>query len=278
MNPHLAPSTSIVAMIRSFWKNRSLIRQMTWRDVLGRYRGSLLGLAWSFFNPLLMLGVYTFVFSGVFKARWAGNENADAPHAQFALILFVGMVVNSLFADVLNRAPGLVLGNANFVKKVVFPLEILPVIATGAAVFHAVISIFVLLLALLLVNGSLPWTAVCTPLVLAPLIVMALGAAWFLASLGVFVRDVGQTIGILTSIMMFLAPVFYPISALPEPLRPWIMLNPITFVIEQLREVLVWGRLPDWWGWVVYCVVSMAVAWAGFFWFQKTRKGFSDVL
>lgn len=278
MNPHQAPPTSIVAMIRSFWKNRSLIRQMTWRDVLGRYRGSLLGLAWSFFNPLLMLGVYTFVFSGVFKARWAGNENADAPHAQFALILFVGMVVNSLFADVLNRAPGLVLGNANYVKKVVFPLEILPVIATGAAVFHAAISILVLLLALLLVNGSLPWTAVCTPLVIAPLIVMALGAAWFLASLGVFVRDVGQTIGILTSIMMFLAPVFYPISALPEPLRPWIMLNPITFVVEQLREVLVWGRLPDWWGWLVYSGVSMVVGWAGFFWFQKTRKGFADVL
>lgn len=278
MNPHLAPPTSIIAMFRSFWRNRSLIRQMTWRDVLGRYRGSLLGLAWSFFNPLLMLGVYTFVFSGVFKARWAGNENADASHAQFALILFVGMVVNSLFADVLNRAPGLVLGNANYVKKVVFPLEILPVIATGAAVFHAAISILVLLLALLVVNGSLPWTAVFTPLVIAPLIIMALGAAWFLASLGVFVRDVGQTIGILTSIMMFLAPVFYPISALPEPLRPWIMLNPITLVVEQLREVLVWGRLPDWWGLVVYSAISILVGWAGFFWFQKTRKGFADVL
>lgn len=277
MNPHQTLPTSLAALIGALWRNRDLIRQMTWRDVLGRYRGSLLGLAWSFFNPVLMLIVYTFVFSGIFKARWGGAEEADS-HAQFALILFVGLIVNSLFAEILNRAPGLILNNVNYVKKVVFPLEILPVVAAAAAVFHALVSVGVLLLALLLVNGSLPWTAVFVPVVLVPLLVLTLGGAWFLASLGVYVRDVGQTIGIVTSIMMFLAPVFYPINALPEAYRSWMLLNPMTFVIEQARDVLIWGRVPNWYGLLAYSAVAMLIAWLGYFWFQRTRKGFADVL
>lgn len=277
MNPHLNPPTSMAALTAGLWRHRDLIRQMTWRDVLGRYRGSLLGLAWSFFNPVLMLIVYTFVFSGIFKARWGGSDEAGS-HAQFALILFVGLIVNTLFAEILNRAPGLILGNVNYVKKVVFPLEILPVVAAAAAVFHALISVGVLLLALLLVNGTLPWTALFAPIVIAPLLVLALGGAWFLASLGVFVRDVGQTIGIVTSIMMFLSPVFYPVTALPEAYRPWLFLNPMTFVIEQARDVLIWGRMPDWYGLLGYSAAAVLVAWVGFYWFQKTRKGFADVL
>ena len=143
-----------------------------------------------------------------------------------------------LFAEVLNRAPRLILSNVNYVKKVVFPLEILPVITMGAALFHSLISLGVLLAAFALFNGYLHWTAVFTPLVLLPLVILTLGLAWMLASLGVFLRDVGQTIGIITTVMMFLSPVFYPITALPEEFRPWIMANPLTFIIEQAREVL----------------------------------------
>lgn len=275
-SPHSFPA-SVRALVNGIWRNRDLIRQMTWREVLGRYRGSFFGLAWSFLNPLLMLVVYTFVFSGVFKARW-GEASAESSHGQFALILFVGMIVHALFAEVLNRAPGLIVANVNYVKKVVFPLEILPVIAMGAALFHGIISIVVLLLALLMANGSLPWTVVLVPLILAPLVVMTLGGAWFIASLGVFVRDVSQTAGIVTTVMMFLAPVFYPIAALPESLRPWMLLNPLTFIIEQTREVLIWGRVPNWAGLLAYSVIAVTVAWLGFLWFQKTRKGFADVL
>lgn len=275
-NPHAVRPTSLLALSRSLWHNRQLIVQMVRREVVGRYKGSIMGLTWSFFNPVLMLTVYTFVFSVVFKARWGGGE--EESRTQFAVILFVGMIVHSLFAEVLNRAPGLILSNVNYVKKVVFPLEILPVVSMGAALFHTLVSLSVLLIAFVLFNGYLHWTAVFTPLVLLPLIILTLGLAWMLASLGVFLRDVGQTIGIITTVMMFLAPVFYPIAALPEEMRPWLMANPLTFIIEQARAVLIWGRLPDWTGLGIYTAITTVIAWTGYAWFQKTRKGFADVL
>lgn len=276
INPHSRQPTSLVALARSLWRNRQLIVQMTKREVVGRYKGSVLGLAWSFFNPVLMLTVYTFVFSVIFKARW--GLGGDESKTQFAVVLFVGMIVHGLFAEVINRAPGLILSNVNYVKKVVFPLEILPVITMCAALFHSFISLGVLLIAFVIFNGYLHWTAVFTPLVLLPLVILTLGLAWMLASLGVFLRDVGQTIGIITTVMMFLAPVFYPITALPEEFRPWLMINPLTFIIEQAREVLIWGRLPDWIGLGIYTLAATAVAWVCYAWFQKTRKGFADVL
>ena len=221
INPHAAQPTSLVALGTSLWRNRQLIMQMTKREVVGRYQGSALGLIWTFLNPVFMLAVYTFVFSVVFKARWGvGGEESKT---QFAVVLFVGMIVHGLFAEVLNRAPSLILSNVNFVKKVVFPLEILPVVSMGAALFHSLISVGVLLIAFVLFNGNLHWTAVLVPLVVLPLVILTLGLAWMLASLGVFLRDVGQTIGIITTVMLFLAPVFYPVTALPEEMRPLIM-------------------------------------------------------
>jgi lipopolysaccharide transport system permease protein len=266
-----------VALVKSLWRNRQLIAQMTRREVVGRYKGSALGLAWSFFNPVFMLTVYTFVFSEIFKSRW-GGMGSDNSKTQFAVVLFVGMIVLSLFSEVLNRAPGLIVSNVNYVKKVVFPLEILPVIAMGATLFHSLISLGVLLAAFALFNGYLHWTAVFTPLVLLPLVIMTLGLAWMLASLGVFLRDVGQTIVIITTVLMFLSPVFYPVTAVPERFRPFIMANPLTFIIEQAREVLIWGHLPNWVGLSIYSLAATIVAWAGYAWFQKTRKGFADVL
>lgn len=276
INPHAAQPTSFRSLGSSLWRNRQLIMQMTRREVVGRYRGSVMGLAWSFFNPLFMLAVYTFVFSMVFKARWGLGD--DESKTQFALVLFVGMIMHGVMAEVLNRAPGLILANTNYVKKVVFPLEILPIISMGAALFHTLISLSVLLLAFIIFNGYLHWTAILTPLVLLPLIILTLGLSWMLASLGVFLRDVGQTIGIITTVMLFLAPVFYPISAVPERFHVFIMANPLTFIIEQAREVLIWGNLPDWIGLSIYTLIATAFAWAGYAWFQKTRKGFADVL
>ena len=275
INPHASHPTSLSALARSLWEHRDLIKQMTRREVVGRYRGSVMGLAWSFFNPILMLVVYTFVFSVVFKARWG---TGDESQTNFAIVLFVGMIVYGLFAEMANRAPSLILSNVNYVKKVIFPLEILPVIGLGAALFHALISLGVLLLAIVLINGTLVWTAILFPLVILPLLIATLGVAWFLASVGVFLRDVGQTIGIFTTVLMFVSPVFYPISALPEKFHIWLMLNPLTFVIEQSRAVMIFGKLPDWKGMAIYTIVSLLMAWAGYWWFQKTRKGFADVL
>ena len=276
INPHANHQTSLAALARRLWQHRDLIVQMTRREVVGRYRGSIMGLAWSIFNPILLLTVYTFVFSVVFKAKWgAGGEESQAG---FAIVLFVGMIIFGVFAEIVNRAPMLILANINYVKKVIFPLEILPVVAMGAALFHALISLGVLLFAMLLVNGSLVWTVVFFPLILLPLVIATLGIAWFLASLGVFVRDVGQTVAIVTTVTMFISPVFYPVSALPEQFQIWLMINPLTLVIEQSRAVMITGRLPDWIGLGISTAGSFLLAWAGFWWFQKTRKGFADVL
>jgi|SRR5450830_400043 len=273
-NPHAAQPTSLAALAKSLWRNRQLIVQMTKREVVGRYKGSVMGLAWSFFNPVFMLVVYTFVFSVIFKSRWGGGDSRTL----FAVVLFVGMIVLGLFSEVLNRAPSLILGNVNYVKKVVFPIEILPVIAMGAALFHSLISLGVLLVAFVLFNGYLHWTVIFTPLILLPLVIVTLGISWILAAIGVFLRDVGQTIGIITTVLMFLSPVFYPVTAVPEKFRPIIMANPLTFIIEQAREVLIWGHTPNWIGLGVYTMTAIVIAWAGYALFQKMRKGFADVL
>lgn len=248
---------------------------MTRRDVAGRFKGSFVGLAWLVLLPLLLLAVYTFVFSSVFRSRWS---EGDGGSAQFALILFCGMIALTIFTDVLVRAPGLIVAHSNYVKRVVFPLETLPAIVLGTALFHAAISLGVLLLAIAIIQRGLFLTVVLAPLVLAPLCMFALGAGWFLAAFGVFVRDLGPLMSLATTMLTFLSPVFYPISAIPESLRPLFMLNPLTFVIEQLREVLIWGRMPNWGGLALYSVGAYLGAWAGYAWFQRTRKGFSDVL
>jgi lipopolysaccharide transport system permease protein len=278
MNPHATQPTSPLALLASLIRNRQLISQMTKRDVIGRYKGSVMGLLWSFLNPIFMLTVYTFFFSVVFKARWGVVEGVEESKTQFAVVLFVGMIVHGLFAEALNRSPTLITNNVNYVKKVIFPLEILPVVNLGAALFHSSISLVVLLIAFVVFNHYLHWTVIFAPLVLLPLLIISLGFSWMLASLGVFLRDVGQTIGLFTTVLMFLSPVFFPITAIPEQYRPIIMANPLTFIIEQAREVLIWGHLPDWWGIAIYTLVATVVAWLGFIWFQKTRKGFADVL
>lgn len=267
-------STSPKAMVQSLVKNRSLIYQMSKREVVGRYQGSIMGLAWSFFNPILMLIVYTFVFSQIFGARWGEGIS----QIEFASILFAGLIVYQLFSECIVRAPSLILSNVSYVKKVVFPLEILPWVSLLASLFHASINIIVLIVFYLIIHGSMSWTVVFVPVILLPLILVIMGGAWFLASIGVFIRDVGQIITVLVTAMMFLSPVFYPASAFPESYQMFFYLNPLTFIIEQMREVALWGNLPNWSGLAVYLIVSVAVAFLGFAWLQKTRKGFADVL
>lgn len=275
-DPHGIPSVSFSSMLTSCWRNRAIVWKMAHREVHGRYKGAAMGLAWSFITPIFMLAVYTFVFAVIFKSRWGAGANDSK--TEFAVVLFVGMIVHALFAEVINRAPTLIVANTNFVKRVVFPIEILPIVAMGSALFHGLVSTLVLLAAFMLFNGYLHWTIVLLPVVIFPLLVLTIGLAWIFASLGVFVRDIGQTTVIITTVMMFLAPVFYPISAIPEQFRMAIMMNPLTFIIDQARNVLVFGRLPNWYGLAIYTVVAALVAWLGYVWFQKTRKGFADVL
>lgn len=262
-------------MIASLWRNRGLINASAKREVLGRYRGSVFGLLWSFFNPLFMLAVYTFVFSEIFKARWSGGSESKT---EFALVLFAGLIVFNLFAECINRAPSLILSNPNYVKKVVFPLEILPFVGLLAALYHAMISVGVWLMAYLALFGMPQTTVLLLPLIIVPFALFIMGLSWALASLGVFLRDVSQFIGVVVTTLMFMSPIFYPASALPETFRHILYLNPLSPVIEMTREVLYWGRQPDFALLGIYWLATVLIAWLGFAWFQKTRKGFADVL
>lgn len=256
--------------------HRDLVWQMTKRDLIGRYRGSLLGIAWSLLHPLIMLGVYTVVFSGIFKSRW--QVGATEGTTDFAVVLFAGLLIHGLFAECVNRAPALILANPNFVKKVVFPLELLPWVSMGSALFHAGASLLVLFVGLAAGSLGMTPTILLFPIVVLPFILFTMGVSWFLAATGVYLRDLGHVVGIATTVVMFLSPVFYASSALPERYRWLLQLNPLTFIIEQSRDVLVWGRLPNWTGLLLYAVASLLVAQLGFRWFQKARRGFADVL
>lgn len=252
-----------------------LIWQMAKRDILGRYKGSVLGLGWSLLYPLLLLATYTFVFRLIFKARWPGME--DHP-GTFALNLFAGLLLFNLFSEVVGRAPRLVLEQPNLVKRVIFPLEVLPWVGLGSAFFHTLLSLGVLLGGVLLVQGGLPWSALATPLILLSLLPMLLCMGWLLAGFGVFLRDIGQMVAPVLNVMMFLTPVLYPASALPPVVQKWLMLNPLTLPIESLRAALLLGQWPVWGSLVVYALVWMALAALAALAFARVRPSFADQL
>ena len=268
-------SISPKEMFDSLWRNRALIKALVEREVVGRYRGSFMGILWSFFNPVLMLLVYTFVFSVIFKARW--NAGSDSK-TEFALVLFAGLMVFNLFSECVNRAPTLIIANANYVKKVVFPLEILPWVSLGSALFHTLVSLGVWILAYVIFFGVPQVTVLLLPLVFLPLVFLIMGVTWSLAALGVYLRDITQFVGILTTILMFLSPIFFPASSLPEKYRGILLLNPLIPIIEETRNVLFWGKTPDMLLLLAYVIATAVIAWLGFAWFQKARKGFADVL
>ena len=258
------------------WKYRDLIRQLTWREVAGRYKGSFIGLGWSFVQPLMMLCIYTFVFSVIFKSRW--GTGPDEGNASFAIALFMGMITFSIFSEVANSSPTLVIRNVNYVKKVVFPLEILPFVTFLTALINAVFSLCVLFLGILVIQHSICWTALLLPFVWIPVMLFSLGCGYFFASIGVFIRDLGFTINIITTMLFFLTPIFYPISAIPEKLRFVFCLNPIAIFVEDSRRVVLWGQMPDWPWFFGGLVFSLLVFVFGFVWFVKSKKAFADVI
>ena len=265
-----------VELIRNLWSHRELIRQFTKREIESRYRGSFLGIIWSFVTPLTMLLIYTFVFGIVLQARWpqARTENLS----EFAIILFCGLIAFNIFSDCVGRAPSIVIGVPNYVKKVVFPLEILPISILGAALFNAIISLSILVIANIFVSQTIAWTLIITPLVFLPLILLCLGLSWFLASLGVFIRDVGYTITLVVQVLFFLTPIFYSIEFVPEPFRTVITLNPLTAILDNIRRTVLWSELPHW-GTLAFAVTSsLLILMLGYAWFMKTKKAFADVI
>jgi len=270
--------------LNAFWR---LLWQLGCRDVQSRYKGSVLGILWSLITPILTVGLYTFLFSVVFHAQWGENfgrtelnasSSSEARHADYALILFTGLMLHTFLADIMQRSTGVILSQANLVKKVVFPLHVLPAVVVFSSVFQILVSSMVLLLALLISGQSAHLSWLSLPLLFAPFVVLGLGVAWVLSALGVYLRDLSQIMSWLITALLFSAPVLYPLNTVSQKLGALLLLNPLTFVVEEWRQVIYAGAWPHWAAWGVYAIVSILIAGMGFAVFAKMKKGFADVL
>ncbi|MFN7950769.1 MAG: ABC transporter permease [bacterium] len=270
------PTRGRPGSLRALIDARTLVASLIRRDIQARYRGSLLGGLWAFLQPLALLAIYTFVFGRIFRSRWPGLDQRGL--GDFALTLFCGLVPFALLSECGTRGPSLVTSVPSYVKRTVFPLEILAFSLVGGAIFHALVSLGVLVAASLVMTRTLAWTLVLVPVVALPLIMLTLGLTWFLASLGVFVRDLGLVIGLLLQVLLFLSPIFYPLEAVPEAYRAWMPLNPMTWTVESFRRVVLWAQLPDWTGFGIWSGVTGAWMVLGYTWFMKTKHAFADVL
>ncbi len=271
----LSTEAGLATPVDAILRYRSLTKELTKREILGRYRGASFGLLWALISPFLMLMVYTLAFGYILKSRWPGTSGSTM---DFTLILFVGLIIHGFFAECLTRAPQLILSNANYVKKVVFPLHILPWSMSLSAIFHLGMNLVVLVLMKVFLHGELHATTLLLPVILLPLFILVLGVGWLVSALGVFLRDIGQVVGVLATALLFLSSAIVPVQALPDNFR-WIFnANPLTFIIDQARELVIWGRSPDWSTLVLYTCCALAFSFLAFLVFQKMRRGFADVL
>lgn len=259
----------------SLIRHRSLVWELSKREVLGRYRGASFGLAWSVISPFLMLAVYAFAFGEVLKSRWPHSAGGD--HS-YAVILFVGLIVHGFFSECITRASTLIIANPNFVKRVVFPLDILPWPMVLSALFHTLVNTGVLALLMLVVEHRLHATIILLPLIFLPLMLLTLGVSWFLASIGVYFRDISQVMPVVATALLFLSSAVVPVSILPKELQTLFYLNPLTFFIDEARVVALVGGMPNWWALGIATVVGVLTAWLGHAWFMATQRGFADVL
>lgn len=266
---------SPVALLANLWKQRGLIYSLTYRDVVGRYKGSILGLLWSIITPLIFLGVYTFVFGTIFKRTWHGDDTSSK---DFPLILFAGLLVFNLFADCISKAPNSIAGKPSYVKKMVFPLEVLSIANLGAALFQCFVTVLVWVVACIILKGLPPTSIILVPVMLVPLLFFVLGLSWFLASLGVFIRDLAHIISVFITVNLFISSVFFPISSVPERYRDILLLSPLTSGIDFFRQVAFFGTTPNPSSYGLQLGLGLATMGLGYFWFQRTRRGFADVL
>lgn len=259
----------------AFGRHWDLTRELVRNEILGRYRGANFGLLWSLLSPFLMLIVYTIAFGSILKGRW---PQVGDTHAEFGLVIFVGIIVHGFFAECFTRAPQLMLQNANYVKRVVFPLEILPWSMLLSALFHTAMNVAVFCLLSLFVYQQLSVYVVLLPLVLLPLVLVTIAVSWLMASLGVYLRDIAQVAPVIATAMFFLSSAIIPVEAVPAEYRIAFALNPLTFFIDQAREVALWGRPPDWVGLIWYTLGGLVAVFGAHAWFRKTSRGFADVL
>lgn len=270
-NPIRAP----LGMFGCVWHYRYLVSLLTVRGIEVRFRGSLLGKLWAVLTPLFMLALYTFVFGMVLKVRWAGEPQRTV---DVALLYFAGLIVSDFFFECLNRATTLMVDHIIYIKKVVFPLEVLAWVAVGEGLFRVAVSVGILFVFYVAIDGLPPVTALFLPLVIAPLALVAVGLIWYLSMVGVFIRDIRHIMTLMAPALMFLSPIFYPLSAVPEGVRNFLYLNPLTLIAEQVRAILFQGVMPNWSALAVYTLIAWLFAGSGYFCFMKARMGIADVI
>lgn len=259
--------------LSSFIKNRNLILRMAKRQISSRYKGSVLGIFWSFLNPIIMLLVYSFVFGVVFKTKWGVDTNEN-----FTIVLFTGLIIHAFLAESIVVSPNIILSNVNYVKKIVFPVEILSFIYLSTSFFNFIIGILLIFLGQAILGGGITLMWLYLPLIILPLIFLNLSVLWIFSSLGVYLRDLGQVAPIISTLLLFLCPIFYPLSAMPESFQSVMLLNPLSYLVEQSREILIFGREPNILNLSIYTVVTIFISQLSYGFFIKTKKGFADVL
>ncbi len=266
-----------VRFIQHFMGHRYLLKQFLVREIEAKYKGSALGLFWALITPLVMMLVYTFVFTAIFNAKW---DKPDGPSstADYSLMLFTGFIAYNCFAESVLKAPLLVVGFPNLVKKVVFPIEIMPVSVVGSLLVHTLCSLVILFAGIFIIQGTLHWTALWLPLCYIPLIALSLGVSWLVASLGVFLPDINQFVTVAMQLIFFLTPIVYPITMPPEAVRPLLYMNPLTSIIENFRAILVTGTDPNWWSLSLVTIVCLAIMLLGYAFFMKSKRAFADVI
>ncbi len=265
----LATTPTVIAKLLS---HRYLLGQLVKRDVLLRYRGAMFGVLWIFLSPLLMLGIFAFVFGHIFQSRWPQQPEG----MPFWLMLYSGLIVFNIFAETVSRAPSTVRGYPSYVKKIIFPVEILPLVPLGAGLVHAAFNLLILVLALAWV-GHLSASILLFPLLVIPVLLLGLGLSWFLAAWGVFIKDMTQIVPLFVQMLLFLSPVFYPASAVPPILRPLYELNPLGAVIEATRAAVL-GQSINWTAWFAALIIGIATTLLGLIFFNHARDEFADAL
>lgn len=258
------------------YKNRDLFVQSLTREIVQKYRGSYLGILWNFILPLVMLTVYSFIFGVIFKARW--DQQVTDSKAEFALILFVGITLYNVFSETVGASPTLIITNVNYVKKVIYPLEILSMTSIGNSLVQLLFNLVIILLGKAIIIRHFDFMILFFPLVLLPLLLLVLGISWILSGIGVFIRDMRQAATIIILIFGYITPVFYPISSVPESFR-WVMyLNPMTAIVNNARRVLIYGEFPDWLSLLITFFISYLIMLIGLMFFRKVKSNFSDAI
>lgn len=262
-------------MIRTIIKNRYLLGQLTKKDIELKYKDSVLGMLWSVIVPILMIVIYTFVFSVVFRPQWISDTGSKF---EFSLIMYCGLVAFNMLSDVMARSSGLIAANANYVKKVIFPLELLSVVITLTALFNSFISLIVLVIAKFILTHTVSVTLPLVVVVYIPLVIFTVGVSLMLSAMSVYLKDIASVISVVITVLMYVSPVFFSLESVPESYRIICEINPMTYMIENFRNVVLYGTMPNWLYLVISFVIAIVMAWLGGTIFRRAKEGFADVL